>query len=67
MRKLKIIDVDATVKAIEANAGRPLPRLRESIEQAMRGEVGAVHTPEAIKARLARPVGSQTRAPVAPK
>lgn len=55
------IDIEAVAQAIEADAGQPLPGLRESLAQAKAGEYAAVHTPEQIEARLrarGRPVGS---------
>lgn len=55
---IKKINVDKIVLAIEADAGEKLPGLRESLEQAKRGEFAAVHTPEQIMARRGRPVGS---------
>lgn len=55
---IKKIDVDKIARAIEADAGEELPGLRESLEQAKRGEYAAVHTPEQILARRGRPVGT---------
>ncbi|QTD44195.1 BrnA antitoxin family protein [Ottowia testudinis] len=57
---MKNLNVDKVTKAIEADAGQPIAGLRESLEQAKRGEFAAVHTPEAILARRkpGRPVGS---------
>lgn len=52
------IDIEKVALAIEADAGEKLPGLRESLEQAKRGEFAAVHTPEQILARRGRPVGS---------
>jgi uncharacterized protein (DUF4415 family) len=58
--KLKNIDVEAVVKAIEADAGEKLPGLRKSLQQAKRGEFGAVHTPQTIaERRRGRPLGSR--------
>jgi len=56
--EIKKIDVDKIARAIEADAGEKLPGLRESLEQAKRGEFAAVHTPEQIMARRGRPVGT---------
>jgi len=55
---MKKLDIEKISKAIEADAGHALPGLRESLEQAKRGEFAAVHTPEQIVARRGRPVGS---------
>jgi uncharacterized protein (DUF4415 family) len=58
--KLKNIDVAAVARAIEADAGKKLPGLRKSLEQAKRGDFGAVHTPQMIaERRRGRPVGSR--------
>jgi uncharacterized protein (DUF4415 family) len=61
---IKQIDIEKVAKAAELDAGHALPGLRESLAQAKRGEFGAVHTPEQIKARRAgRPVGTVKAAP----
>jgi len=52
------IDIDAVTRAIEVDAGKKLPGLRQSLEQAKRGEFAAVHTPAQIAARRGRPLGS---------
>lgn len=58
--KLKNIDVETVAKAIEADAGEKLSGLRKSLEQAKRGEFGAVHTPQLIaERRRGWPVGSR--------
>lgn len=55
--KLKNIDVETVAKAIEADAGQKLSGLHKSLEQAKRGEFGAVHTPQTIaKRRRGRPI-----------
>jgi uncharacterized protein (DUF4415 family) len=56
--RIEYIDIDKAVKAIEADSGMALPRLRESLEQAKRGEFSEVHTPESINSRRGRPTGS---------
>jgi putative transcriptional regulator len=48
------LDVDAEVAAIEADAGEPVPGLRESLDEAKRGEFGRVTTPEQMLLREAR-------------
>ena len=60
MKKLKSINVEAVAKAIEADAGEPLPGLRESLAEAKAGKFARVHTPEVIEARRrrGRPLGS---------
>jgi hypothetical protein len=55
---IKQIDIEKMALAIEADAGEKLPGLRESLEQAKRGEFAAVHTPAQIMARRGRSVGS---------
>jgi len=58
--KLKSVNVEAVANAIEDDAGQKLPGLRKSLEQAKRGEFGAVHTPEMIvERRRGRPLGSR--------
>jgi uncharacterized protein (DUF4415 family) len=56
--RIEDIDIDKAVKAIEADSGMELPRLRESLEQAKRGEFAEVHTHETLAARRGRPAGS---------
>jgi uncharacterized protein (DUF4415 family) len=57
--KLKNMDVAKVAQAIEKDAGHELPGLRESLNQAKRGEFAAVHTPDTIAAReRGRPAGS---------
>lgn len=58
---LEELDIETVAKAVEADAGQPLPGLRESLAQAQRGEYAVVHTPEQIMARQrarGRPLGS---------
>lgn len=57
---LENLDIEKVAAAAEADAGQPLPGLRESLRQAQRGEYAAVHTPEMILARrkAGRPAGS---------
>ena len=58
--KLCEIDVEAVARAVEADAGQPLPGLRESLAQAKRGEFAAIQTPQEIAARpRGRPKGSR--------
>ena len=60
MKSLKKLDVDKVARAIEADAGQPLPGLRESLAEAKAGKAARVHTPEQIAARgRGRPVGSK--------
>ncbi|CAK0774096.1 Phage protein [Gammaproteobacteria bacterium] len=56
------IDAERVALAIEADAGMALPGLRESLEQAKRGEFASITTPEQIKARRGRPIGSKKSA-----
>lgn len=57
--KLKNIDVEKAARAIEADAGHALPGLRQSLQQAKRGEFASIHTPSTIAAhKRGRPVGS---------
>ena len=61
---LENMDVEKVARAIELDAGMELPGLRESLDQAKRGEFAAVHTPEMIEgyqkaaAARGRPVGT---------
>ena len=58
MKTLANIDVEKIAQAVEKDAGMPLDGLSESLQQAQHGEFAAVHTPEQIRARRGRPVGS---------
>jgi putative transcriptional regulator len=52
---LKNIDVEAAARAIEADEdGEYIPGIREALEQAKRGEIGRVTTPEQMLLREAR-------------
>ena len=68
MKTPKNLSVDKVAAAIEADAGQPLPGLRESLAEAKAGLAGRVHTPEQIAARRrGRPAGSvasMTKEPV---
>lgn len=68
MKTLKKLNVEKVAAAIEADAGKTLPGLRESLAEAKAGRARRVHTPEQIVARRrGRPVGSVaavTREPV---
>ncbi len=52
--ELRNIDVEKIAKAIEADAGVPLPDLRKSLQDAKEGKFGRTHTPEQILVRSAR-------------
>jgi uncharacterized protein (DUF4415 family) len=59
MKALKKLSVEKIAVAIEADAGQPLPGLRDALAEAKAGLVGRVHTPEQVVARRrGRPVGS---------
>jgi len=59
MKTLKKLNVAKVAAAIEADAGRALSGLRESLAEAKAGRLGRVHTPEQVAARRrGRPVGS---------
>ena len=60
MKTLRKINVNKVARAIETDAGRTLPGLRESLAQAKAGDFSQVHTPEQIVARRrGRPMGSR--------
>ncbi|TAL78495.1 MAG: hypothetical protein EPN76_05525 [Burkholderiaceae bacterium] len=60
MKTLNKLDVNKVAAAVEADAGRPLPGLRESLAEAKAGKYAKVHTPEQIVARRrGRPLGSR--------
>jgi putative transcriptional regulator len=48
------LDVEAVARAIEADAGEPLPELREGLRELKAGEIGHVNTPEEILVRSTR-------------
>lgn len=59
MKDLKKLDIDKVARAIEADAGKVLPGLRESLAEAKAGKSAQKHTPqEIVKRRRGRPVGS---------
>ncbi|MBV7542141.1 hypothetical protein [Acidovorax sp. sic0104] len=41
-------DLEKIALAVEADAGHPIPGLRESLGEVRDGKVGAIHTPESI-------------------
>ncbi len=51
---LKDIDVEAVARAIEADAGEPVPGIREALAQAKAGEFARITTPEQMLLREAR-------------
>lgn len=61
MDELKNIDIEAVARAIEADAGMPLPGLRDSLAEARAGR-GRVTTPEQILVRSARKASGLTQA-----
>lgn len=58
MKALKKMDMEKVAKAVEADAGRALPLLRDSLAEAKAGKFAELHTPAKIAKRRARPVGS---------
>lgn len=54
MDDLKNIDIEQIAQAIEADAGKALPGLRQSLMEASHGEAGRVTTPAQILVRQAR-------------
>lgn len=59
MKTLKKLNVAKVAAAIEADAGQPLPGLREALVEAKAGQAGRVHTQEQVAARRrGRPAGS---------
>ena len=55
------MDVNKIARAIEADAGEPLPDLRQALDEA-RARVGRVTTPEQILVRKAREASGLTQA-----
>ncbi len=49
-KDLQTADLEKMALAVEADAGRDLPGLRESLAEAKAGVFGAVHTPEKMAA-----------------
>lgn len=58
---IKKIDIEATARAIEADAGQSLCDLRQALNEAQMG-VGRVTSPEQILVRKAREKSGQTQA-----
>jgi uncharacterized protein (DUF4415 family) len=64
---LKKLNVAKVAAAIEADAGKPLVGLRQSLREARDGVRASTHTPEQITARRrGRPVGSVKEQPKEP-
>ena len=60
LKDLQNLDLDKVASAIEADAGRAIPGLHESLKQAKDGAFAQTHTPDQIIARRrGRPVGSK--------
>jgi putative transcriptional regulator len=51
---LKDMDIEAVARAIEADAGEPIPNIREALAQAKAGEFARITTPEQLLLREAR-------------
>ncbi|MDQ5882366.1 MAG: putative transcriptional regulator [Pseudomonadota bacterium] len=65
MNDLKSLDIEKVAKAIEADAGEPLPELRQALAEAKAGEgigQGRVTAPEQILVRSARRATGLTQA-----
>lgn len=54
MDDLENIDIEQAARAIEADAGRPLPGLRQSLAEAKNNVAARVTTPEQMLVRSAR-------------
>lgn len=52
--RLKDLDIEAEARAIEADAGEPLPDIRQALAELKAGTAGRVTTPEQILLRQAR-------------
>jgi len=48
------MDIEKVAKAIEMDAGEPLPELRESLQEMVEGKAATVHTPEQLMLRVLR-------------
>jgi len=48
------MDIEKIAKAIEIDAGEPLPDLRESLQEMSDGQAASVHTPEHLMLRALR-------------
>lgn len=67
LEKMKGLNIAKVATAIEADAGKALPGLREALAEAKAGKFAAVHTPAQIATRKrGRPVGSVKAAPKVP-
>lgn len=59
LKDLQSLDIEKVSQAVEADAGQPVPGLRESLAELKAGKFAAVHTPEQLAKRKAgRPLGS---------
>jgi putative transcriptional regulator len=54
LEDLKDIDVETVARAIEADAGEPLPDIRKALEEAKTGKFARITTPEQILLRETR-------------
>lgn len=54
------LDIEAVAKAIEADAGEPIPNLRQALNEAKDG-IGRITTPEQMLVRQARQVSGLTQ------
>lgn len=60
MKTLKKLNVEKVAEVIEADAGKALPGLRESLAEAKAGAFASIHSPTTIAARRrGRPLGSK--------
>jgi putative transcriptional regulator len=56
------MDIEAVARAIEADAGEPLPDLRQALAEARAGAVARVTTPAQMLVRQARETAGLTQA-----
>ena len=59
MKTLKKLDIEKVVKAIEADAGQPIPGLYDSLAEAKVGKFAEVRTPEKIAKQCSETLGGR--------
>ena len=59
MKILKKLDIEKVAKAVEADAGQPIPGLRDSLVEAKAGRFAEEHTPEKIAKQCSETLGGR--------
>ena len=57
--ELEKLDIEKVAKAVEAEAGQPIPGLRDSLVEAKAGKFAEVRTPEEIAKQCSETLGGR--------